>query len=60
MQESRIYEREDWIKAATLLQLIEDQEYSARSENASRPDLKTGADEQVDGVEAEEVYGGEG
>ena len=39
---------------------MESQEYSACSEGACRPDVETGADEQVDGVEAEKVHGGEG
>ena len=60
MQESQIPEREDWTGAATMLQLMESQEYSACSEGACRPVVETGADEQVDGDEAEEVHGGEG
>ena len=43
-----------------MLQLMESQEYSACPEGACRPDVETGADEQVNGVEAEKVHGGEG
>jgi hypothetical protein len=43
-----------------MIQLMESQEYSACSEGACRPVVETGADEQVDGDEAEEVHGGEG
>ena len=60
MQEPEVLEREDRAGAATMLQLMESQEYFASPEGACKPVVETGADEQADGVEAEEVHGGEG